>query len=164
MFKARVWCLLAGALALCLLARAEESAPPSAQTMPPKRIPRVVPDATLESAQPAGEPVTSSTMPQAVRRAVVVDAARRFQVAEDAVVLVSAEQVTWNDGSLGCPQPGASYTQNLVPGYRVTATTAAGRLLYHTDMRGKVMTCGLSVRPMGVEPRTQPPARDTPDR
>src|SRR3954463_9210665 len=111
MFKARGGYLLAGALSLCLLARAEESAPPSTQVVPPKRIPRFVPDATLESAQPVGEPVTTSSMPQAVRRAVVVDAARRFQVAEDAVVLASAEQVTWSDGSLGCPQPGRSYTQ-----------------------------------------------------
>ena len=175
MFKARGGWLLAGALSLCVLAHAEESSAPARQTVPPKRIPEVVPGATLESLQPAGEPVNTASMPRDVRRAVVADAAKRFQVAEDAVVLASAEQVTWSDGSLGCPQPGYSYTQMLVSGYRVTATTTAGRMLYHTDTRGNVVTCGLPVRPSqksadertrgtGAEPRTQPPARDAPDR
>jgi len=76
----------------------------------------------------------------------VADAAKRFRVAEDSVVLASAEQVTWSDGSLGCPAPGQSYMQVLVPGYRVTAATAAGRMLYHTDMRGNVATCALPLR------------------
>jgi hypothetical protein len=29
----------------------------------------------------------------------------------------TAARVTWSDGSLGCPQPGQSYTQALVDGY-----------------------------------------------
>lgn len=33
--------------------------------------------------------------------------------------LVSAEQVTFTDGSLGCAEPGQSYTQALVDGMRV---------------------------------------------
>ena len=86
--------------------------------------------------------MTTASMPRAVRRAVVADAARRFKVAESAVVLARAEQVTWSDGSLGCPEPGRMYTQMLVPGFRVTATTTAGQMLYHTDTRGNVVTCG----------------------
>lgn len=31
----------------------------------------------------------------------------------------TAVQVTWSDGSLGCPQPGQAYTQALVDGYWV---------------------------------------------
>ncbi len=31
----------------------------------------------------------------------------------------TAAQVTWSDGSLGCPQPGQAYTQALVDGYWV---------------------------------------------
>jgi hypothetical protein len=174
MFEARSGWLLAAALSLCVLARAEESSPPARQIAPPRRIPDMVPGATIEGVQPAGEPVNTASMPRAVRRAVVADAARRFQVAEDAVVLASAEQVTWGDGSLGCPQPGFSYTQMLVAGYRVTAMTAGGRMLYHTDTRGNVATCGLPARPSqtqaerpratGAEPRTQPPVSDAPDR
>ena len=175
MFKARGWWSMAGALSLCLLARAEETAPTTRQIAPPKRIPEMISPAEMQATQPAGEPVNTASMPRAVRRAVVVDAAKRFQVAEEAVVLASAEQVTWGDGSLGCPQPGQMYTQMLVTGYRVTATTAAGRMRYHTDTRGNVVTCGLPVghtqksadervRGTGAERRTQPPVGDAPDR
>lgn len=45
-------------------------------------------------------------------------------VPTDAVDLVSAKSVTWNDGSLGCPQPGQSYTQSLVPGMQVVVKVA----------------------------------------
>jgi hypothetical protein len=141
--KYREICSLAAALSMCLVARAGGT-PPSddpretQRIAPPKRLPAPV----AESLQPAGEIVTTASMPREVRRAVVADAAKRFRVAESAVVLASAEQVTWGDGSLGCPQPGMSYTQALVPGYRVTARTAAGQFIYHTDQRGNVVTCG----------------------
>jgi hypothetical protein len=174
MFEARVGYLLAGALSLCVLAHAGESSLPPRQIAPPKRIPDVAPGIAVEITQPAGESVSTASMPRAVRHAVVADAAKRFQVAEDAVVLASAEQVTWGDGSLGCPQPGRSYTQMLVPGFRVTASTTAGRMLYHTDTRSSVVTCGSAVRPVktpderphdtGVEPRTQLPVKSAPDR
>jgi len=175
MFKARDGWLLAGALSLCAVARAGDPTSSPQRVSPPRRIPDVVmPGVAIEGAQPAGVPVNTASIPRDVRRAVVVDAARRFQVAEDAVVLASAEQVTWSDGALGCPKPGRSYTQMLVPGYRVTATTSPGRMLYHTDTRGNVVTCDLPMRPSqtevepvhgtGAEPRTQRPVSDVPDR
>ena len=165
MFEARVGYLLAGALSLCVLAHAVEPSLPPRQIAPPKRIPDVDPGIAVEITQPAGEPVSTASMPRTVRLAVVADAAKRFQVAEDAVVLASAEQVTWGDGSMGCPQPGRSYTQMLVPGFRVTASTTAGRMHYHTDTRGNVVTCGFPVpHGTGVEPRTQLPVKSAPDR
>ena len=131
---------LAASLPACA---ADESAnapahSPEVGIAPPTRIPDV-----LESLpEPAGTAVPSAAVPQAVRRAVVADAAKRFKVAESAVVLTRAEQVTWSDGSLGCPEPGRYYTQNLVPGYRIAAKTSAGELIYHTDSRGNVVSCG----------------------
>jgi hypothetical protein len=105
---------------------------------PPKRVL----EAVETPASPAGEPVNTSAMPREVRRAVVADAARRFRVPESSVVLTRAEQLTWSDGSLGCPEPGHSYTQMLVPGFRVVAKTQNGELTYNTDTRGNVVTCG----------------------
>jgi hypothetical protein len=81
--------------------------PPPAGIAPPKRIP--LPAAAMS----AGEPVNTAAVPPEVRRAVVADAARRFKVAENLVVLTGAERLTWKDGSLGCPEPGMSYTQAL---------------------------------------------------
>lgn len=38
------------------------------------------------------------------------------------ITLVSAKSVTWPDGSLGCPEPGTSYTQAQEPGWQVVIT------------------------------------------
>jgi hypothetical protein len=110
---------------------------PEVGVAPPKRIPSPV----AAPSAPAGQPVAMAAIPASVRRAVVMDAARRFQVAESAVVLARAEKVTWSDGSLGCPQSGRMYTQALVPGFRLIAKTADGELEYHTDMRGNLVGC-----------------------
>ncbi len=45
-------------------------------------------------------------------------------------VLVSAERLTFNDGSLGCPSPGQSYTQARVEGMRVVVTAAGATYDY----------------------------------
>lgn len=124
---------------------------------PPKRIP----DAAVEVSQPQGTPVTPAEIPKTVRRAVVADAAKRFDVPESSVVLVRAEQVTWSDGSLGCPEPGMSYPQILVPGFVVTAKTEAGELVYHTDTRQQAKSCGLSRPKVNRKLPEQPPGRST---
>ncbi len=43
----------------------------------------------------------------------------------------SAQAVTWNDGSLGCPQPGRMYTMALVPGYRIVLEAGGKTYSYH---------------------------------
>ncbi len=43
----------------------------------------------------------------------------------------SAEAVTWNDGSLGCAQPGMMYTMALVPGYRIVLEAGGATYSYH---------------------------------
>ena len=134
-------------LAICFEAYAGGDAPLPEKIAPPTRIPFEVTD----RARPSGRSVNPATIPRVVRRAVVADAARRFEVAASAVVLSQAEQVTWGDGSLGCPRPGMSFTQALVPGFRVVASTQGGTLLYHTDSLGDVVSC---VQPA---PRTKPP-------
>ena len=134
---------------------------------PPTRIP----DPVEAVGDASGQQVSTTAIPREVRRAVVADAAKRFNVAESAVVLTRAEQVTWPDGSLGCPQPGRMYTQMLVAGFRVAAKTTEGELTYHTDGRGNVVNCASGMagqRPVDavrkpVEPRTGPPPQ-TPDR
>lgn len=132
---------LVAALALTLTAPAAErvSQPKSATSgrAPPQRIPSPVTETTI----PPGEPMNIASVPVAVRRAVVADAARRFQVAESAVVLARAERVTWPDGSLGCPEPGRTYAQAQVPGYRLSARSAQGAFMYHADARGNLAIC-----------------------
>ncbi|PZU49119.1 MAG: hypothetical protein DI566_02050 [Microbacterium sp.] len=70
---------------------------------------------------PTGTPVE---VPEARWDAVVADLAQRGVAG--APELVSAEAVTFSDGSLGCASPGQSYTQALIDGMRVVVT-ADGR-------------------------------------
>lgn len=162
--------LWAGILAGCLAGPALPGEPtlptrpaahPATGVAPPKHLPDVVDD----SSAPPGQPVASATLPRALRRAVIADAARRFQVPASAVVLIRAERVTWPDGSLGCPAPGHLYTQALVPGYRLVAKTAQGELTYHTDSRGNIAACARTLESprealrklTPVDPVTGPP-------
>lgn len=43
----------------------------------------------------------------------------------------TAEKVTWNDGSIGCPEPGVFYTQALVEGARVILALGGVEYAYH---------------------------------
>lgn len=90
----------------------------------------------------AGEPTRPMTrdLPSTVEAA-LDDAAGRSGLARTALRVVSAEEVTWADGSLGCPQPGASYTMALVPGYRIRIQAGAQLLDYHAGTRGALQLC-----------------------
>lgn len=139
--------LMSGALAVAVPACAGD--PPRTGVAPPTRIPDVLePDM-----QPVGEPVAIADVPRAVRRAVVADAAKRFNVAANAVVLARAEEVTWNDASLGCPEHGQMYAQARVPGYRIEARAQAGLLVYHTDRTQRAVTCATMSLPPGPPQR-----------
>jgi len=123
---------------VCVVFAACATAQEKTGVAPPTRIPDVMANAP----GPEGKPVPVASIPKAVRRAVVADAAQRFRVAKSAVVIPRAESVTWPDASLGCAEPGRMYTQALVPGYRVAAKTAEGELEYHADSGGRIVACG----------------------
>ena len=71
------------------------------------------------SASPGGSPNAAVT-PK--RWAAIISDLTTRGVPADSVALVSARSVTWNDGALGCPQPGQSYTQAQVPGMQVVVS------------------------------------------
>lgn len=62
----------------------------------------------------------------------VADLASRLDVAPRDIELVSFEEVTWRDGSLGCPQPGRAYTQALVEGTRTVLRAQGQEWDYHS--------------------------------
>ena len=80
--------------------------------------PMPLPSASAPSGTPA-------SVPAAKLQAIHTDLAGRG-VATDQVQVVSAEQVTFSDGSLGCPSPGVQYTQAQVDGMRIVVQ-AQGR-------------------------------------
>ncbi|MCM2311607.1 MAG: hypothetical protein NDI84_09395 [Steroidobacteraceae bacterium] len=87
-----------------------------------------------------------------VTEAVLVDAAKRTGMERASLTVESAEAVTWADGSLGCPQPGMSYTMALVPGYRIKVRAGERVLDYHASQRGHFVLCpeGQAVDPTGA--------------
>ena len=93
---------------------------------------------------------------QAAIQSALADAARASGVDAGQLRLVSAERVTWSDGSLGCPQPGRLYTQALVPGYRIRIEARGELLHYHAGLRGAPVRCppGRSSNPVIDDGRT----------
>ena len=64
-------------------------------------------------------------------KAARADLASHLGIAEDEIAITSAATVVWNDGSVGCPQPGMSYTQALVDGARFTLIYDDATYSYH---------------------------------
>ena len=91
--------------------------------------------------------LSSTVLPEALR----ADAAKRAGVHADQVRLISHQPVTWRDGSLGCPEPDRSYTQALVPGYRILIRAGEETFTYHADRRGRWVWCppARSTEPLG---------------
>lgn len=77
----------------------------------------------------------------AIEAAVRADAVARWRLRADAALDVRVEAVVWPDGSLGCPQPGLSYTQALVPGWRLLLRHQDRVAVYHASQRGQWLLC-----------------------
>ncbi len=69
------------------------------------------------------------------------DLAQQLGVEPDELEVVSAEEVTWPDGSLGCPEPGMSYTQALVEGSKVVLGHDDRVYVYHAGDDGQPFLC-----------------------
>src|SRR5690606_42132521 len=57
------------------------------------------------------------------------------------VTVVSLEDVTWPDGSLGCPKPGTSYTMAQVPGARLVLAAQGREFSYHAGREPVFVRC-----------------------
>ena len=80
-------------------------------------------------------------IPEQLLDAVIEEAAAGAGVDPADVEVLTAEAVTWSDGSIGCPEPGMAYTQALVPGYRVVVEIDGARLNFHSDASGEFRFC-----------------------
>ena len=112
----------------------------------PSRPVRSAPE--LSTVPPSDAPMTGE-VPADVLADLVTDAARRTNTEPDAVEVIQAEAVTWNDGSLGCPEPGMVYTQALVDGYQVILQAGDEELDYRVSAAGGFRICENGGRPSG---------------
>ena len=136
----------AAALALWLAACTPQAEPRDGVVASP---PAVAPD--LQHPAP-GAPVSGGVQilpPDALLAEALADASRRSGIEVSELVIEKSARVTWNDGALGCPEPGMNYTQALVPGWHLVVRAADQVFDYRSADRGRFMLC-----PAG---RGQPP-------
>ena len=67
--------------------------------------------------------------------------AQRLDVPPDSVKVSSARQVTWRSGALGCPEPGMTYTDALVPGSVIYLQVNNMIHAYHAKFAGEPFYC-----------------------
>jgi hypothetical protein len=89
---------------------------------------------------PAAKPVQAD-VPAATLDQLRAELATQKGLAAEDVKVISAEAVNWPNGALGCPRPGAMYTQAIVPGYRVVLDAGGERFAYHASKKGQFKLC-----------------------
>lgn len=96
----------------------------------------------LPSRDGTPSPAPSAPDPEAPGVAdAVADLAAHLGVDPADVTVVSLEDVTWPDGSLGCPKPGTSYTMAQVPGARLVLAAQGREFSYHAGREPVFVRC-----------------------
>ncbi|CAN5467380.1 hypothetical protein BH10CHL1_BH10CHL1_10620 [soil metagenome] len=121
------------------------------RSLPPSSTPQQIPNAptatkSLELA-PANQitqentvsiqlPSTNPIVVQASK-----DLARQLGVELEAIKVISAENVVWPDGGLGCPRPGMVYPQVQQDGMRIVLAVNGKQYRYHSGERRPAFLC-----------------------
>jgi hypothetical protein len=95
-------------------------------------------------------------VPAQVMERILDDISRESGVARSDLVVERAEQVTWNDGALGCPQPNVEYLQAIVQGFWVVVHAGQQEFDYRIDDRSRYVRCTGATR---QAPIVYPPDR-----
>ena len=110
---------------------------------------RLTPDApppvelvpTLNSSAVTGE------VPAEIMTAIFADLTASQNVDQAAISVIQAEATVWNDGALGCPQPGEVYTQAIVNGYLIVLAVDGRTYNYHAAENGYFVLCQNNLAP-----------------
>lgn len=102
------------------------------QLQPDKR-----PDAVTTEAAPA----VTGEVPEPLLDSIMRDLEGRLGVDRSEFELQRAEAVQWNNGALGCPEPGQAYTQAIVNGYIVVIEFDSRKYDYRATDAGYFRLC-----------------------
>lgn len=102
----------------------------------------------------AGGGVSQEVLEREDVQAAISHRADESGVAPEDVVAVSFEDITWNDGSIGCPEPGMSYTMALVPGHRLVLEVDGEEFDYHAAEDQEFNYCANPSMPGGSPAET----------
>ena len=100
--------------------------------------PSTQPPTSDPTPEPSPTPSPSSGNPVDQAKA---DLSGRLGVSAEEVKLVSANEVTWRDSSLGCPQPGMHYAQVLTNGTQIILTAGGKQYHYHSSAKRPPFLC-----------------------
>lgn len=106
------------------------------------------PGANVSTVSSSSDP-TSADDPNVA--AAIADLAERKGIDAEEITVVSNEEVTWRDGSLGCPEPGKMYSMALADGVRVVLEAAGETYAYHGGKSGTVRFCENPQEPVPSE-------------
>lgn len=109
---------------------------PDATTVPTTVAPVPTFPPTTPASTAPGDPAEAEIV-----EAALADLAERLEVDPEEISLVSFEWVTWNDGSIGCPEPGVVYTQALVEGSLTILEHDGLEYDYHAGAGGNPFLC-----------------------
>lgn len=114
----------------------------------------VGPESTAPDSAGDTPPSTPALTPTAQRMAdvAIADLAVRIGLSESdaasTITVVSVDEVTWRDGSLGCPAKGMQYTQVLTPGSRIVLTHDGLTYEYHAGGGREPFYCATPQAPL----------------
>ena len=80
------------------------------------------------------------------------DLAQRLSIAVSQINVRDYRTVLWPDDSLGCPQPGVTYTEVPVPGYLVILESRGKEFEYHANLKNYVFYCENPTPPLEAPP------------
>jgi hypothetical protein len=80
----------------------------------------------------------------------IKDLSGRLGISANEIEVVTEENVTWRDGSLGCPKPGMMYTQALVEGALIVLRAGGRDYSYHSGAGRPPFYCENPVSPASV--------------
>lgn len=107
-------------------------------TTPPESTTTTSTDESDGQPTPPGDPrYPESEVTDDLLDAIVADAAERTSVDPDEVEIISMTEETFNDSSLGCPEPGQVYTQVITPGHIVIVQGGGAELDYRVGAQPK---------------------------
>ena len=95
----------------------------------------------------SSDPVTGE-VPDQLLDEILRDMIERTGAARDKIAVIRAQATVWNDGSLGCPQPGVFYTQAMVNGYWVVLEVDGQKYDYRAADTGYFFLCGDGIPPI----------------
>jgi hypothetical protein len=107
---------------------------------------------SIERREPEEQTPVTGEVPQELLALIYADLEHKTGGDRADFELLRAEAVRWNDGGLGCPEPGAIYQQVMVDGYWVLVGYQGKEYDFRATDRGIFRPCTGPKLPAGVNP------------